>query len=297
MPTKRRQAPHHRFLRNWRTITFKRPDAEKILHLFLDDHHFDIITKVLACLGKSYYCDICDKGYSNSEDHCRIKQGCLGCQSKDPCPFKQWVYCSDCNRYLLSRTCYQNHKFGAAKKFNKRQKVYSTCNKLKCCKTCNQLTRTRHLKQHKWDHFFCKTCNQMVAKEKHECFMRVITEGKKHKKPPIFMFFDFETRQDQEIEPNNLGRVYKHIPNLCIGYRRCDTCRNEPLRTCSYCGVNCHEFIGDDCLKKFGYQLFSQEHRGAIALAHNAREFDSFLLEYLHEPKTILPKVVTQGLE
>uniref|UniRef100_A0A915II29 Uncharacterized protein n=1 Tax=Romanomermis culicivorax TaxID=13658 RepID=A0A915II29_ROMCU len=91
----------------------------------------------------------------------------------------------------------------------------------------------------------------MVAKEKHECFMK--------------------TRQDQEIEPNNLGRVYKHIPNLCIGYRRCDTCRNEPLGTCSYCGVNRHEFIGDDCLKKFGYWLFPQEHRGAIALAHNAR--------------------------
>uniref|UniRef100_A0A915IHY8 Uncharacterized protein n=1 Tax=Romanomermis culicivorax TaxID=13658 RepID=A0A915IHY8_ROMCU len=60
-------------------LIYKGPKAEKILHLFLHDHHFDIITKVPAFLGKSYYCDICDKGYSNSEDHCRIKQGCLGC--------------------------------------------------------------------------------------------------------------------------------------------------------------------------------------------------------------------------
>uniref|UniRef100_A0A915IJI4 Uncharacterized protein n=1 Tax=Romanomermis culicivorax TaxID=13658 RepID=A0A915IJI4_ROMCU len=77
----------------------------KILHLFLHDHHFDIITKVPAFLGKAHYCDICNKGYNNEEDHHCIKQGCLGCHSKDPCPFKHWVYCSDCNSWHGCPTC------------------------------------------------------------------------------------------------------------------------------------------------------------------------------------------------
>jgi len=51
-------------------------------------------------------------------------------------------------------------------------------------------------------------------------------------------------------------------------------------------------------LKDFGHWLFSQDNRGATALAHNAKGFDSqFLLEYLHEQGTVKPKVVTRGLD
>src|SRR5437867_2762690 len=98
------------------------------------------------------------------------------------------------------------------------------------------------------------------------------------------------------MDSNELGPIYKHIPNLCIAYRLCDTCRNRPMCECEKCGTNKHQFIGENCLKDFGCWLFLEQNCGAIAIAHNARGFDAqFLLDYLHEQKTITPKVVLKG--
>jgi len=126
-------------------------------------------------------------------------------------------------------------------------------------------------------------------------------DGKKKKKkketPPCFIFFDFETRQDVPVDPNDYGPVFKHVPNCCIAYRLCDTCKDLPLGVCSNCNQNRHVFLGDTCLDDFGYWLFSEQNRGATAIAHNARGFDSqFLLQYLHRQKTVKPTVVTRGI-
>lgn len=74
------------------------PEAEKVLHLYLHDNHFDVITSVPAFFSRSYYCETCNKGYSNKEDHKCNKDGCPGCQTETRCVVENWVKCSDCNR-------------------------------------------------------------------------------------------------------------------------------------------------------------------------------------------------------
>jgi len=119
---------------------------------------------------------------------------------------------------------------------------------------------------------------------------------KKNKEKPTFIFFDFETQQDQQIGENQHGPTFKHVPNFCVAYRLCDDCKDKKLGHCNNCGQNRHVFKGANCLDQFGYWLFSTDNRGATALAHNARGFDSqFLLEYLHKQGTVKPKVVTRG--
>jgi len=128
-------------------------------------------------------------------------------------------------------------------------------------------------------------------------FQPISQDKKTGKRRKVFIFFDFETRQDVVVEQTLLGPVMKHVPNMCIAYRLCDECRNKDLGVCSSCGVNRHCFKGDACLDNFGKWLFSEENRNVTAMAHNARGFDSqFLLEYLHRQRTVRPKkIVNRG--
>lgn len=56
----------------------------------------------------------------------------------------------------------------------------------------------------------------------------------------------------------------------------------EQQKTCKRCKKNNIVFEGPKCRKEFGDWLFSSENENCIALAHNARGYDSqFLLRYL----------------
>ena len=50
---------------------------------------------------------------------------------------------------------------------------------------------------------------------------------------PAYIFYDFECRQDDVIGENKLGKIYKHVPNLCIAYRVCTLCWEKEDETCS----------------------------------------------------------------
>ena len=57
----------------------------KVINLYWNgDKHYDTVTKVTGLLGCVYYCEYCDKGYTERGDH-RCNDGCDGCYSDIPC--------------------------------------------------------------------------------------------------------------------------------------------------------------------------------------------------------------------
>jgi len=99
--------------------------------------------------------------------------------------------------------------------------------------------------------------------------------------------------------PKNHGDILKHVPNSFVALRLCDECKDTDEQDCAEYGpMRRRVFMCDDCFNSFGQWLFSKENRGAVAIAHNAKGFDAqFVLNYIHEQKTITPKVVADGLE
>ena len=60
-----------------------------------------------------------------------------------------------------------------------------------------------------------------------------------------FIFYDFETRQDDRLGES----TYLHVPNLCVAQLCCDACahENDLNKLFSFCGVRQHVYEGDDC--------------------------------------------------
>jgi hypothetical protein len=69
------------------------------------------------------------------------------------------------------------------------------------------------------------------------------------------------------------------------------------LGPCNHCKENRHEFEGDDCLDRFCEWLFKKQNKGAIAIAHNAKGYDSlFILEYCHRQGLKPKQLISRGL-
>ncbi|XP_029169631.1 uncharacterized protein LOC114939497 [Nylanderia fulva] len=113
-----------------------------------------------------------------------------------------------------------------------------------------------------------------------------------------FVFYDFETRQDETLEGTTSAK--RHIPTLCVAQQICEACaqNNDISVRCHWCGVR--EFVfRNDPVKYFvdfatrRTKYFTQ----IICIAHNAKAFDvQFILKYIVENRVNLaPKVILNG--
>lgn len=104
--------------------------------------------------------------------------------------------------------------------------------------------------------------------------------------------FDFECKQ----------HIGEHIPNFAVAQKICPTCIDSNVDshapsgvTCSSCGEREKVFQGSNTTSDFCSWLFSENHRGYTAIAHNLKGYDGvFLLKYLVE-NTIIPRVTYAG--
>ncbi|XP_070156722.1 uncharacterized protein [Polyergus mexicanus] len=110
-----------------------------------------------------------------------------------------------------------------------------------------------------------------------------------------FIFYDFETRQDETLE--STMNVKKHVPTLCIAQQICegDACRKM---RCRWCRIR--EFIfRHDPVKQFVEFATRRTKRfnQIICIAHNAKAFDAqFILQYIVENRNYLkPKIILSG--
>ncbi|CAC5364845.1 unnamed protein product [Mytilus coruscus] len=107
-------------------IIFQGPEAEKKIYLYHHNEHYDVITSMPAFLNRSYYCNICQKGYQHKEEH-KCNNICTSCHKIHEIENKEWIYCKDCNRYFQGDVCFQLH----AKKTSQGR---STCTSYYRCK-------------------------------------------------------------------------------------------------------------------------------------------------------------------
>ena len=284
-------------------LIYKGPPNDKLLTVFLHDGHYDVIVAMPAFLRKSYFCTTCLKGYDQASKHNCIDT-CSCCRSQRGCKVEGWVVCRDCGRCFKSAQCLENHKVSL-----QTEKGKSVCQLLRKCKDCNRLLdgRREDPSKHQCNKVYCERCKALVDRDEHQCYMRPLPDpakqkaqkNKKSKETPKqkFIFFDFECRQDEAVDTNMHGSVFKHIPNLCVATRVCEDCHKNTEDVCKNCGVREHIFRGDDTIDKFCEWLFGTEedHKGSIAVAHNARSYDAqFIQEYCHR-HGIVPDVILNG--
>ena len=278
---------------NMGQLLFQGLPATKVIHIHYNelDKHYDTIASITGFLGRSYFCEHCNKGYQNIDDHC-CSTTCPDCHSKPPCHLENLIHCQDCNRNFRSAQCLVNHK---RENSNNNGTKSSLCQRLKLCLECGTLIKgKKNVETHKCYAITCPDCHEYTEDIKtHQCYMKKPQTLDKDIEP-TFIVFDLETHQNTPLDKETpLGKQYLHIPNLCIAYKFCNGCMEQVLEKqifdkCPKCQINRKTFDGPDTMKKFGDWLFT-ENQGSkqnpvVALAHNSKGYDSsFILNYLHE--------------
>ena len=287
--------------------------------------HFDTIVKVNALLNKSYYCDVCDKGFQNRNGH-KCKKWCNVC-GRDNCEEEgNWGQCPDCNKHVRSKDCFFEHKKQKKGKGKmKNVSLPSMCEQFWDCKECGVGMKRNERENHECGEIQCGNCSTTyMINEEHLCYMRSFASDLN---PDKFIFYDFECTQE----------TGKHQPNFVVVHSICSQCEDEHVTdkaTCKNCGSRCmlcnkfNEkekewerdpctgcgkrqviFSGPDTKNQFCKWFISKQHRDVTAIAHNARGYDSyFIYDYLiansHTPdpvifsgsKIMYMKVPTDGL-
>ena len=112
-------------------------------------------------------------------------------------------------------------------------------------------------------------------------------------KKPLFIFFDFECKQDTGV----------HIQNYCIAQRACDlhVCIDKPLDFhCSTCSEfeEGREVIfqGEETLIEFCKWFFPKQLKRITAIVHNFKGYDGhFILNHNIKVGLKLPKPIMNG--
>ena len=235
---------------------------ERILYLLKSEHHYDCITTLSGFFTRSYWCDDCDRAFSNDDPAHHSCQGrhCFSC-GENPCPDrfeKAHLPCEDCHGRFLGPTCFDKHK------------TNGRCEAMHTCTTCFARYNTK--KPHTCWHSKCPNCKEEDDLRDHQCFIQPVEEEEEGGEPPLFVFADIEAM----VHPNGAFE-----PNLvCYQTSR----PNRPIRSLK--GPNCCkafiEEMGKLALVPAGKK--KKRERPVTVLFHNLKGFDGvFLLKALYE--------------
>lgn len=127
--------------------------------------------------------------------------------------------------------------------------------------------------------------------------MQVDTKPEPNYKPNLFVFYDFETRQQTLLPGSNTS--YIHEPNLLVLNIYCDLCEDDfdSRENCIHCGIR--EFVFDKSPVQQFLEYLSQPFANTnkvICIAHNSSFFDlHFLVKEMVETLDWLPKIISKG--
>ena len=271
--------------------------------------HFCVITSMTALLGRSYYCNHCDKGFQNNDKH-MCEDWCNIC-GQSPClATSDPIRCDKCHAPCRSMQCLVRHA-------TKLGKYPSKCEQMMFCPLCKVCLKRpgrtgRPLALHTCGESYCSNCKKYYVNELHTCYMRAVgpKEGEDSQR---FIFYDVESLLDENGE---------QVPNLIIAHSICSTCQEETMVTpdsrCISCGSRCEScnsrkgnefhkkpchtcgqrevmFLGPNAVSSFGAWLFSKQHKDVIAIAHNARAYDAYFLYNYIINNSMTPEMIFQG--
>lgn len=265
-------------------------DEIKKIYLLLEDEHYLLITSTHAAFSVNYFCDLCLKASRDRICHRDCPYTCLQCYSRPPCKRIEqgMIYCCDCNRNFYGRNCYLKHC------------AEGICLKYKTCKECclSYYNRDETIDRHVCGESYCVKC-KCVKPTTHDCYIPCasihLEENEEEdscgnlvkKVGPIFVFFDFETVQD-ELLPGEFDK-FEHKVHLAVAQNVCNECKdNENIdEDCAICGKRQHIFLGENSLHMFMEYLvhtINKECKKVICIAHNMRGYDGqFCLRYMYK--------------
>lgn len=260
-------------------------DAKFKINLYYHEGHFNVITSLTAAFACKYYCEACHIGYEKTYKH-RCSSMCSACMvTSPPCILEyDGVTCPDCNRHFKNRTCFIAHQ-------------KQICSALKKCRDCNRIVRPKDRKDaHVCGEQFCRVCLKHMAPN-HRCYMRVDT-GKPKSKDFLFIFFDLETRQDENIQADPEKKL--HVVNLCVSQQycwQCISCEDDDITSCKNCTIRQRVFRENPVAKFMDYVIeIKKKFSSVCVIAHNGQGFDfQFLLKYIYSDTKYSPKLISRG--
>lgn len=140
------------------------------INLLKSDTHFEGCTSFPGFVNRSYFCELCGKGYDHEDAKHHPCEGriCRSCQSKS-CPdydktIRPHQPCPQCNGLFYGSTCLQEHK------------RTGQCDSFKHCLKCSAEYHVVPGKPHRC--FFAKyrSCEQIVNVQDHKCFIQPIKD-------------------------------------------------------------------------------------------------------------------------
>ena len=235
-----------------------------VIGIYYQNNHFDVITTIKGFLNRAHFCKRCHKAYDSNFDHlcpamCRCCRA-FGCDWDDTRKI-----CSECDRMFKNQACYDHHKQpidGGGR---------TVCQVIRKCPKCK---KAMHIRKHKNGHICgkkCPTCGVIYNPEdsEHLCYMQQLEKDKESSYNHL-LFFDFEATQEHGI----------HCPNLCVVH---DEEREVAL------------FQGEDTVKQFCLWLFTPQHKGCIAIAHNFQGYDGYFIKDFLIENAIPYEVIYRG--
>ncbi|XP_031342123.1 uncharacterized protein LOC116170010 [Photinus pyralis] len=272
-----------------KTVYFEGPRSpqRQVLNLIMENEHYNVITSLTSAFTCEYFCELCRVRMSKRQHHKDCKYICPCCHTSPPCnKDAPNIKCEVCNRDFRGLECFRHHK------------DQELCAKVRRCRTC-LVTVWKEKKPHKCGIKKCVTC-QADRPIRHLCYMAKNTpDKKKMNKDFVFVFYDFECRQDDQFE--NRANTYVHVPNLCVAQQLCKSCitNNTDINVpCDNCGPREHIFKEDPVneLLKLVSSL-ARKNRDVVAIAHNSKGYDSIFIlkEMMKTPSAWNPDIIATG--
>jgi hypothetical protein len=228
--------------------------------------HYVKPTRVGALWNKTKYCTICNKGYQEFRHKCESycprcrDSACIG---KEFTKREQWtVQCAVCNFQFANQDCYRRHLSGRL------------CRKQKQCTNCFMIYDPKQEKFHICGFRKCANCKEEIdvnvyRARPHICYHQPIKL--KHVKDPHerFIFYDFECAIGSNLQhhPVYVAAMYGDGPEM-------------------------FEFTN---VEDFVTWLLKKEHKGYIAIAHNAARYDAHFIKKVCIARRIKTRDITKG--
>ena len=261
------------------------PDAKMRINLLFNNGHFNVITNLTSAFACKYYCEACHIGYERQYDH-KCSSMCSACMvTSPPCVLEHdGIVCPECNRKFKNQTCFIAHQ-------------KEICLSIKKCRDCNRMWQPKKRRDiHVCGEQYCIVCLKYTQSD-HKCFMRIDT-GKPNLKNFLFIFFDLETRQDENLRGDPEKK--QHIVNLCVCEQYCWKCiasNAGDVTPCVDCVVRQRVFRNDPVKRFMDYVMeVKKRYQTVCVVAHNGQGFDfQFLLKYMYSDTKFSPKLITRG--
>ena len=144
----------------------------KIIYIYKNKNHYDVITSMPRFLCKKYYCHTCKESYTKRNCHkCSTK--CLSCFKSDSDCNGEEITCKDCNRTFVGQECFDEHKRNRSKSKENKNIV---CDLVKKCLKCKRIVED--LKEHVCGFSKCINCSKYCDPHLHKCYMKIVeTKG------------------------------------------------------------------------------------------------------------------------